>query len=170
MGRQYLTASERRPFYLYIDEFQNFVSPSMEAILSGARKYGLGLVLAHQDLRQIQSRSAEVLNSVLSNPYTRVCFRVGDHDARTLAEGFRHFDAKDLQSLSTGQAIVRVERSEFDFNLATSMLPPLTEPDGQKLREAVRERSRAKFGRPRAEVERILLSHGEAPALPSQAV
>jgi hypothetical protein len=170
MSRQELKAIERRPFYLYIDEFQNFVSPSMEAILSGARKYGLGLVLAHQDLRQIQSRSAEVLNSVLSNPYTRICFRVGDHDARTLAEGFSHFDAKDLQSLSTGQAIVRVERAEFDFNLATAMLPSPEAGEGEQLRDAVRAKSRERFGRPRAEVEEILLQQGDAVALGSARV
>lgn len=161
MSRQELAAAERRPFYLYIDEFHNFVTPSMEQILSGARKYRLGLVLAHQDLRQVQSRSAEVLNSVLSNPYTRVCFRVGDQDARTLAEGFQHFDARDLQSLSTGQAIARVERSEFDFNLATTPLPPADEAEGAGLREHVVARTRERFGRPRGEVERLLARPGE---------
>ena len=52
-GRQSLPKSERHPYYIYLDEFQNFVTPSITRILSGARKYGLGLVLAHQELGQI---------------------------------------------------------------------------------------------------------------------
>ena len=161
MSRQDIAAAERRPFYLYLDEFQNFDTPSMEQILSGARKYRLGLILAHQDLRQIQSRSADVLNSVLSNPFARVCFRVGDHDARTLAEGFTHFDAPDLQSLSTGQAIMRVERAEFDFNVTTTMLPAIDTIEGERLRERIAARSRAEYGRPREEIEELLRRPGE---------
>jgi len=170
MSRQELAASERRPFYLYLDEFQNFVTPSMEAILSGARKYRLGLVLAHQDLRQLQSRSPEVLNSVLSNPFARVCFRVGDHDARTLADGFWHFDAKDLQSLGTGEAIGRIERAEYDFNLKTHMLPAIDAEEGQRLRQEIVARSRERFGRPRAEVEELLRQTGIGVEVPTAAV
>src|SRR5262249_47618816 len=51
LSRQEQKESERRNFYLYVDEFQNFITPSMASILSGARKYHLGLILAHQDLR-----------------------------------------------------------------------------------------------------------------------
>ncbi len=164
MSRQELEVAERRPFYVYLDEFQNFVTPSMEAILSGARKYGLGLVLAHHDLHQIQARSPEVLNSALTNPYARCCFRVGDQDARRLMEGLSHFDAKDLQSLGTGEAIVRVERAEYDFNLTTKPLPRLDSQAGQRLREAIITRSRADYGRPRAEVEEMLQGPTAAPA------
>ena len=169
MSRQELEVAERRPFYVYLDEFQNFVTPTMEAILSGARKYGLGLVLAHHDLHQIQSRSPEVLNSVLTHPYARVCFRVGDQDARKLAEGLSHFDAKDLQSLGTGEAIARVERAEYDFNLATTPLPRLDPSAGQGVREAIVARSREQFGRPRSEVEELLrgpVAERSAPTAP----
>src|SRR5207249_6584274 len=101
MARQAVKESERQNFYVYIDEFHNFITPSMASILSGARKYRLGLILAHQDLRQLQSRSTDVLASVIANPGTRVCFRVGDEDARLLAKGFSGFDANDLQNLGT---------------------------------------------------------------------
>lgn len=170
MSRQELAAAERRPFYLYIDEFHNFITPSMEQILSGARKYRLGLVLAHQDLRQIQSRSMDVLNSVLSNPYARVCFRVGDQDARTLAEGFQHFDARDLQSLSTGRAVARVERSEYDFNLATAMLPAVDDASGAAAREQVVARTRERYGMPRAEIEALLSRPGGEPGVELRSV
>ena len=52
-SRQNMAAAERTPFYLYIDEFHNFVTPSLAAILVGARKYNLGLILAHQELQQL---------------------------------------------------------------------------------------------------------------------
>src|SRR5205085_10838865 len=72
---------ERPHFWLYLDEFHHFITPSMERILSGTRKYNLGLILAHQEFRQMQARSQEVASSVLSNCYTRVCFTLDDADA-----------------------------------------------------------------------------------------
>lgn len=119
----------------------------MEAILSGARKWGLGLILAHQELQQLWSRSREVAASVLANPYTRICFGVGDRDARLLAEGFTHFDAADLQRLSRGEAIARVERADFDFTLTT--LPPPPMPPEEVVHERVvtlLRLSREKYG------------------------
>jgi hypothetical protein len=56
MGRQDIPESRRERFYLTIDEFQNFITPSLASLISGARKYGLGLILAHQDLEQLWSR------------------------------------------------------------------------------------------------------------------
>src|SRR5712671_1998355 len=100
-------SSKRVPFFLYMDEFHHFVTPSIASILSGARKYGLGLVLSHQEIRQLKSRSEEVLSAVLGNAYTRVVFRVGEHDAKALADGFSFFEAKDLQNLGIGQAVAR---------------------------------------------------------------
>ncbi len=124
MARQALKADERTPFFLYIDEFQNFITPSLAGVLSGTRKYGLGLVLAHQELRQIFNQDTGVANSVISNPGTRICFRLGDFDAQKLADGFAHFTAQDLQNLGVGEAIVRVEKSDDDFNL--KVFPPRT--------------------------------------------
>lgn len=158
MSRQEITEVERRPFYLYVDEFQHFVTPSMAQILAGARKYRLGLVLAHQDLRQLSMKSPEVLSSVLTNPCTRICFRVGDQDARTLAEGFSSFDTRDLQSLGVGQAIVRVERADFDFTLDTPRSPAVDEAVAEARRGTIVIRSRERYARKREEVEAILRS------------
>jgi len=74
-SRQNIAESDRKPFYLYIDEFHNFMTPSLAAILSGARKYNLGLTLAHQELHQLSNRDGDIASAVISNPYTRVCFR-----------------------------------------------------------------------------------------------
>ncbi len=84
LTRQEFAEEERRPFYLYVDEFHHFATPSLATMLSGARKYRLGLVLAHQDLEQLRSRNPELLSAVLTNPAVRVCFRTGDLDAAKL--------------------------------------------------------------------------------------
>ena len=167
MGRQNQEESLRRPFWLYLDEFHHFVTPSMASILAGARKYKLGLTLAHQNLRQLSSRDLEVESSVISNPYTRICFRLGDQDARKLSEGFSHFDATDLQNLGIGQAIARVERSDFDFNLDTELAP--REPEnGNENRSRIIELSRKTYALPRKEIEEQLTFQFPDPSPPPQ--
>jgi len=156
MSRQDEAAAGRVPFFLYIDEFHHFITPSIAAILSGARKYGLGLTLAHQEMRQLKSRSEEVAAAVLGNAYTRLVFRVGDQDARTLADGFSFFEARDLQNLGLGEAIARIERPDFDFNLRTTPLPPVPEQMAREHQTAVIDASRARYAKPKAEVEAIL--------------
>jgi hypothetical protein len=163
MSRQEISAAERRNFYLYIDEFHNFVTPSMAAILSGARKYRLGLILAHQELQQLVSRDADVASAVIANPYTRVCFRLGDFDAKRLADGFSHFEAKDLQNLQVGDAICRVERAEFDFNLKTYRLPPVEQAVAEQCRARIIALSRERYSTPREIVEAALTSAEVAP-------
>ncbi len=150
--------TSKRPFFaLYMDEFQNFITPSMESILSGVRKYNLGLVLAHQEFRQMLSKSPEVASSVLSNCYTRICFRLGDTDAEKFAGGFSFFDAKDLQNLGVGEAIARVERSEYDFNLKTELVPKPREELIKERTKRVLETSREKYARAKSEVEKEIL-------------
>ncbi len=152
-SRQQLRASDRVPFGLYLDEFHNYLTPSMADMLSGARKYGLGLVLAHQDLSQLGSASGSMLGAAISNPATRICFRLGDRDARSLADGFAHFEGSDLQQLGVGQAICRVEQADQDFNLRTIPIPDLDEPEASRQREAAVASSRSRYARHRADIE-----------------
>lgn len=156
LSRQELKEEKRRPFFLYIDEFHHFVTPTLATILSGARKYRLGLTLAHQDMRQLQSRNPELASAVLTNPYTRICFRVGDADAQKLASGFANFESPDLQNLGRGEAICRVERNEYDFNLETLALPPASSELGYAHPDDVTTYSRETYGIPREEVEGAL--------------
>ena len=161
MSRQRMAQAERRDFWLYLDEFHYFITPSMAEILTGARKYRVGLVLAHQELHQLQ-RDPEVASAVLSNAGTRIVFRVGDGDAHALEKGFSSFTAKDIQNLGIGEAIARIERSDGDFNLS---VPLLAEPDAMeaaRIRETVITASRAKYATPRAEVEAALFQSGAA--------
>lgn len=155
MSRQRMSAEDREPFFVYADEFQNFICPSMTEILSGARKYGMGLILAHQELRQLE-RDREVASSVLSNCFSRVVFRVSDGDARTLSEGFRHFGAKDFQSLVIGEAICRLGAADNDFNLQVPLVEADEEIAADLRGDEVREASRAQYAVPISEVEELL--------------
>jgi len=157
LGRQRMAEKQRRHFWLHLDEFQHFATPSMAEILSGARKYRLGLVLAHQEMRQLENTSPEVASAVIANAYTRVCFRLGDHDARKLEGGFTSFRATDLQTLGTGEAICRIERADFDFNLCTPDVEGVDEYSAELWREKLRARSRAKYAMPKHEVEKELV-------------
>ncbi len=154
LGRQALKKHERPPFYLYLDEFHNFITPSITSILRGARKYGLGLVLAHQELAQIEE--TKVLNSVISNPHIRICFRLGDGDARRLESGFSYFEQEDLQNLAVGEAIMRVGMSNQDFNIQTLPFSHINEEIAQESTNAIVTNSRNLYAQPLAEIQDIL--------------
>src|SRR6185436_10913073 len=120
-------------------------------ILRGARKYRLGLVLAHQELHQLQ-RDSEVASAVMTNPYARIIFQIGDADARALANTLSFFEARDLQNLEKFHAIARMEKSDFDFNIRVMPLGP--EPaEANRMREAVITRSREQYAVLRAQIE-----------------
>lgn len=153
-GRQALKKEERSPFYLYIDEFQNFITESISQTLSGARKYGIGLTLAHQELTQIDD--PKILQSVVSNPNIRICFRLSDKDGKRLEHDFSSFEADDFANLDVGQAIARVGKSTQDFSLLTE---PLTVPSQEKstlVRNHIVEQSRLKYAKAKSEVTKIL--------------
>lgn len=155
MARQRMRAEERRPFWLYIDEFHHFITPSMAEILSGARKYRMGLTLAHQELTQLK-REPEVASAVLSNACTRIVFRVADGEAKSLESGFAHFTARELQNLEVGEAICRVERSDGDFNLTVPYSEEGDEVTADETRQRVIELSRQRYATPRADIEAAL--------------
>ena len=162
MSRQAQQIATRRDYWLYIDEFANFITPSMAEILSGARKYRIGLTLAHHELHQLQ-RNSEVASAVMTHPYTRIVFRVGDDDAKKLAEGFSYFESKDLRNLEAGKAVCRVERSDFDFNISVQ-LPTLPDADAMAARrQEVITVSRGKYATPRADVEAMLAKSRATP-------
>ena len=152
-GRQSIAKSQRHPYYIYLDEFQNFITPSITSMLSGARKYGLGLILAHQELGQIED--SKVLNSIISNPYTRICFRLGDNDAKRLETGFSYFDHSDLLSLGVGEAIMRVGSSNNDFNISTFPLPK-TSQDALAIQQSIIDTTRIIHAQPKRDVEVLL--------------
>lgn len=168
LGRQSREADARRPFWLYVDEFPHFMTASMAAILSGARKYNLGLTLAHQDLRQLEGRDRDVASAVLSNAYTRVAFRLGDQDARALEGGFGHYGREELQSLGTGQAICRVGGAENDCVLEIPWTVPGGPSDSPSIVEEIRNQTQQRYGTPREEVEEKLARFRPTPPVASE--
>jgi hypothetical protein len=102
----------------------------------------------------------------MSHPYTRIVFRVGDDDAKKLAEGFSYFESKDLRNLETGQAVCLVERSDFDFNLTIPLPEKQDEAEATTRRQEVITVSREKYGTARADVETMLAkSRASAPTV-----
>jgi hypothetical protein len=162
VARQEKAASSRRDFFLYADEFHNFVTPSLSELLSGIRKYRVGLTLAHQDLQQIISRDRDVFSTLRGSAGTRIVFRVSDSDARALSDGFSYFEPRDLVNLGTGEAVARVERSSFDFNLQNDQLPPLDEEEGAARRQRIRILSRERYAVSLA----VLAPEQDAPEIP----
>lgn len=151
-ARQTLPKEQRHPFYVYCDEFQNFITPSISKILSGTRKYGLGLILANQELAQIDE--PKTLNSVISNPYTRICFRLGDKDAKQLESGFSYFEQQDLQQLGIGQAIIRIGSSNTDANVQTF---PLLNNSNEKVRQYIITHTRNQYTQEKSVIEKFLI-------------
>ncbi|MCW0217931.1 MAG: type IV secretion system DNA-binding domain-containing protein [Prosthecobacter sp.] len=168
MSRQSLAEKDRKPFWLYIDEFQNFATPSMSELLSGVRKYKMGMTLAQQSMSQLRQHP-ELGDSVLTNTCTRIVFRPGDEDAQSMAAGFAHFDSKALMSLSVGEAICRIGRSDADFNLRVPFDDGAENECLEERRLEVIESSRRQYGRPKAEIIPERVENSTEPHKPSLA-
>ncbi|MSR70806.1 hypothetical protein EXS62_02085 [Candidatus Kaiserbacteria bacterium] len=141
-------------FYFYVDEFQNFANESFSDILSEARKYKLNLIIAHQYVEQMEE---EVRDAVFGNVGTTVAFRVGPFDAETLETIFApQFEAVDLVNLGFAQIYLTlmidgVGSPPFS---ATTMAP--FDPPPARYVEQVLAASRATYGKPREQVERVI--------------
>ena len=158
LARADLPEEERNDFYLYIDEFQNFVTDSIATILSEARKYKLDLILAHQYMGQlVKDQKTEVRDAVLGNTGNMFVSRVGPDDTEVLEKEFQPtFSAYDLINTEKftwyTKMIVDVD-SQKPFTLHTDM-PSKGNP---KLAEAIKELARLKHGRERVLVEQEIL-------------
>jgi hypothetical protein len=97
---------DRRPFYLYVDEFQNFATDSFATILSEARKYGLNLTVANQYISQMDET---VRDAVFGNVGTMICFRVSADDAPILVKQFEpQFEANDLLQMNNRNFVMNM--------------------------------------------------------------
>lgn len=105
-SRAAVPSPERRPFFLYIDEFQSFTTRSVVNMISELRKFGVGLILAHQHLQQLEP---DVRHAVLGNVGTVIAFRLGPEDAPFFAREFAPtFDALDLMNLAHHDIYLRL--------------------------------------------------------------
>lgn len=146
----------RRDFVMFVDEFQSFAGPSFSTLLSGARKYGVSLVLAHQHVHQLPRSLAD---AVFGNVGSLVSFRVGVQDAALLASAMRPsvFGAEDLLTLPNFHAIAtlldRGERTPA-FNVTAHAEPAPV--GGLTWGGEVLDQARARYGRPVAEVDQLV--------------
>ena len=156
---------DRRPFYLYVDEFQNFATDSFATILSEARKYGLNLTVANQYVSQMQDT---VRDAVFGNVGTMISFRVSADDAPLLGKQFEpQFEPNDLLQMHNRNFIINMvikgEKSPA-FSATTLTIPP----SQTNFMQHIVDSSRRKYARDRESVEREIQALIASPA-PSSA-
>lgn len=159
LSRQNLIESMRQPFFLYLDEAHNFLTETLNHVITGGRKFALGIVATHQNLHQFQSGETGILSSILSNCFTRICFRVDDTDAERLAKGFSFFTPAHLKNLGVGEAVCRFEQSRYDFNLETRPLETVSTVIAGRRCSVILNRTRSMYAKPKADVENESLDH-----------
>lgn len=144
---------DRRPFYLYVDEFQNFATDSFATILSEARKYGLNLTVANQYISQM---SDTVRDAVFGNVGTMVSFRVSADDSPILSKQFEpQFEPNDLLQMHNRNFIINMvingEKAPAFSAKTLSLPPPQDDNTGRII-----ENTRNNYGQPREEIERSI--------------
>lgn len=155
MSRQEVPEEERRPFYLYVDEFQNFATPDFAQILSEARKFKLSLTVANQFIGQMEE---EVKNAIFGNVGTLMSFRVGVTDANYLQHELQPtISESDLINLERYNVYIKtIVKNEpqipFSMNLYKNM-DKVKALESEKVAQMVKKLSSLKYGRDRDVVE-----------------
>lgn len=153
MARNRQPEHERRDFYLFVDEFQNFATESFTAILAEARKYRLNLTLSHQYIAQL---SPTVREAVFGNVGTVIAFRVGFNDAEHLHGEFgQEFQPRQFVDLPRYETLIRNQSADGDMHFQRTRLhPPIETHKGR--RDKLIKRSRERFATMREIVENKL--------------
>lgn len=164
MSRADIPEDQRVDFSLYVDEFQNFATDSFESILSEARKYKLSLIMGNQFMTQLTDKIRE---AIIGNVGTVISGRIGVTDAELMAKKFQPtFDVDDLAKLPNFQSITsvminNVPSAPFSMN----WIPPMGQANNQ-LRDALVRLSAAKYGKPRAVVEKEIFDRLRSSQIP----
>ncbi len=157
---------DRRPFYLYVDEFQNFATDSFATILSEARKYGLNLTVANQYISQMNET---VRDAVFGNVGTMISFRVSADDAPILSKQFEpQFEANDLLQMHNRHFIINmvIGGEKAPAFSATTLTLPLPQIDNTG---HIIENTRRNYSRPRLEVEQEISASIQSSMPPQKA-
>ena len=163
LSRVNIPEKDRNDFYLYIDEFQNFITDSIATILSEARKYRLDLILAHQYIAQLTPKQGDtkVRDAIFGNVGTIVCFRVGVDDseliAKQMAPVFNEFDVMNIDKYTAYLRLLINNTAARPFDI--KMFP---QPKGdEQIAHAIRQLSRLKYGRDKALVEAEIMERSQ---------
>ncbi len=165
MSRADIPEENRKDFYLYVDEFQNFVTDSFATILSEARKYRLNLIMAHQFISQLtvekegsSASDSRMKDAVFGNAGTIMSFRIGVEDAEILAKEFapvfNDFDVINIDRFNAYLKLMINGAGSRPFNIETYPKPPGANHEQAQL---IRNLSRLKHGKPRSEVQNDIL-------------
>ncbi|MEI8129943.1 MAG: CxxC-x17-CxxC domain-containing protein [bacterium] len=157
MERVRIPEDERKDFYLYVDEFQNFVTDAFASILSEARKYRLNLTLAHQYIAQLVTKDSEaVRDAVFGNVGTMIVFRVGAADAEFLEQEFEpEFMIQDMVNLPNYTIYLKLMVDGVTSRpFSAKTLPPYKIPENSNVAQEIIESSRRLYARPRETVEK----------------
>lgn len=150
MKRARTKEADRKDFYLYVDEFQNFTTDSIATILSEARKYKLNLILAHQYIPQLTD---QIKNAVLGNVGSIGAFRISAEDAEFLEKQFEpEFSRYDLVNLDNFNLVMKMmlnNKTSTPFKM--EIYPP--RPGRQEIVDPIKKISKLKYGKPKAIVE-----------------
>ncbi len=158
------------PFYLYIDEFQNFATPEISTILSEARKYKLNLTMGHQFIAQVPE---DIKNAIFGNVGTMATFRVSPEDAEYMEKQYEPtFTKSDIMKLPVGNCYMKLLIKGYPAP-PFSMWIDIKDLNGFKkydnMRDKVIELSRTKYGTPILEIENFINERSgfkEEPKLP----
>ena len=141
---------QRKDFYLYVDEFQNFTTQTFKTILSEARKYRLNLSITNQYIAQLPE---DIRDAVIGNTGTLISFRVGAQDAEFVSKEFPNVSENDLVNLTFASTYAKIlidGTPTKPFSMRTIKSPTAADP---VMAEAIRQLSRLRFGLSRKEVE-----------------
>lgn len=166
LGRQNIAETDRVPFFLYVDEFQNVATDTFATMLSEARKYRLSLNITHQYISQLPE---EVRNAVFGNVGAVVSFRIGIDDAKFLASQFTPvFTDTDLMNIERFNAYVRylVDNSPVrPFSIKTLRDSSQASED---IKRGVAELSSLKYGKPRSEIDQLIAARAMVESVGAQ--
>ena len=162
LGRADMPEEDRHDFFLYIDEFQNFITDSIAVILSEARKYRLNLVIAHQYIGQlVKDGKTEIKDAVFGNVGTQFVARIGPEDVETLEKIYApDFAGYDLINSDKYTWYVKMIVDNTQVKPFTMNLTPVGNGD-RELAEAIKELSRLKYGRDRTIVNADIMERAQ---------
>ena len=164
LQRQKITKEERKDFFLYIDEFQNYVTDSIESILSEARKYRLSLNLAHQYISQIdtsgQKKGVNLKDAVFGNIGTMMCYKIGTDDAEIMAKTMAPvFSDQDLINIDAFKSAIRLAiKGQPSRPFSMEVDRPWHETGNPKVGKALKQISRLTYGRSKMFVEKEIFA------------
>ena len=169
LSRADMLEKDRNDFFLYIDEFQNFITDSISTILAEARKYKLNLTIAHQYIGQLltgggiegKQGSSKIKDAIFGNVGTIVCFRIGVDDAETMAKQFTPaLNEYDVMNIEKFHAYIRLLIRNAPSRPFTVLMSPPQVGD-PNIVEPVKQLSRLKYGRDRALVNAEIMERSK---------